>query len=345
MNKDLQHWLGSNRPPRVQITYDVETLNSTVQAEIPFVVGIMGDFAADSTTLPSMADRTFTAIDRDNFKTVMQGLAPSLRLTTGMAAYKVVRTPEGPGVQVDPNADPFAPALSFSKVEDFAPPSIIKQVPTLQALMTTRQNLHDLLSRLDTNPGLESSLVPPAAPVAPPAFALASSNLDKANAALGTTAGGTLKDFNDAATDVLAAETAGSTNFVAATAAQSAVAEAVGDTSKGWMKAYTDFGTAYTAYAGPPAVAAKAPALATAAQAASGALTDLVTALQNGTSLLTQITARYGDDPSTETTAQTAAAGASAKAATSVGTFVPAAWTASLYLGSALFLTPPTPGS
>jgi type VI secretion system protein ImpB len=342
MNKDLQHWLGSNRPPRVQITYDVETLNSTVQAEIPFVVGIMGDFAGD-TTLLSMADRTFTAIDRDSFKTVMQGLAPSLQLT-GMSEYKVVRKPGGPGVQTDPApADQFAPALSFCSVEDFAPPSIIKQVPYLQDLMTTRQNLHDLLSRLDTNPGLESSLIPPAAPVAPPAFALASSNLDKANAALGTTAAGTLKDFNDAVTDVLAVETTGA-NHDAVTAAQSAVTEAVGDTSKGWVKAHTDFGTAYTAYAGPPAVAAKAPAVATAAQAASSALTDLVTALQNGANLLTQITARYGDDPS-ETSAQTAAVTASTKAATSVGTFVLAAWTASLYLGSALFLTPPTPGS
>ncbi|HEU0301817.1 MAG TPA: type VI secretion system contractile sheath small subunit, partial [Longimicrobium sp.] len=159
MINEMQHWLGSNRPPRVQITYDVETLGSTVQAQIPFVVGIIGDFAGGDRPASNMADRAFIDIDRDNFKTVMQGLAPSLQLTATTEfepkyEYVPVRTPEGPGVQA--GTVQFAPALTFNSVDDFAPPSIIRQVPDLQALMTTRQNLSDLAAKLGTSPSLEA---------------------------------------------------------------------------------------------------------------------------------------------------------------------------------------------
>ena len=37
------------RKPRVHITYDVETDGAVLEKELPFVVGVMGDFTGDST--------------------------------------------------------------------------------------------------------------------------------------------------------------------------------------------------------------------------------------------------------------------------------------------------------
>ena len=37
------------RKPRVHITYDVETEGATVVKELPFVVGVLGDFSGDPT--------------------------------------------------------------------------------------------------------------------------------------------------------------------------------------------------------------------------------------------------------------------------------------------------------
>ena len=89
MGESIQKRLGRVRPPRVQITYDVEVGDAIVKKELPFVMGIMADLAGDRTVredlgLPPLAEyklRTFAAVDRDNFDDIMKTVAPALKLS------------------------------------------------------------------------------------------------------------------------------------------------------------------------------------------------------------------------------------------------------------------------
>jgi type VI secretion system protein ImpB len=129
----------------VHITYDVETEGAEIQRELPFVVGIMGDFSGDPTTaLKPLQDRKFTQIDRDNFNDVMANMAPGLKL-------KVDNTLAADGTQM-------AVDLKFSSMDDFDPVNVVKQVPALAALLETRQKLRDLMSKADRSQELETLL-------------------------------------------------------------------------------------------------------------------------------------------------------------------------------------------
>src|SRR5213082_1799239 len=69
------------RKPRVHITYEVETEGAQVVKELPFVVGVLGDFSGQPTEpLKPLKDRKFIQIDRDNFSDVMARMAPGLNL-------------------------------------------------------------------------------------------------------------------------------------------------------------------------------------------------------------------------------------------------------------------------
>ena len=89
MGESIQKRLGRVRPPRVQITYDVEVGDAIVKKELPFVMGIMADLAGDRTVredlgLPPLPDyklRAFAAVDRDNFDDIMKTVVPALRLS------------------------------------------------------------------------------------------------------------------------------------------------------------------------------------------------------------------------------------------------------------------------
>lgn len=133
------------RKPRVHITYEVETEGAQIQRELPFVVGVMGDFSGDPTQpLRPLTERKFTQIDRDNFDDVMARMAPGLKL-------KVDNTLAGDGSQM-------AVDLKFSKMEDFEPARVAAQVPALQALIETRNKLRDLMSKVDRSEELEGLL-------------------------------------------------------------------------------------------------------------------------------------------------------------------------------------------
>lgn len=133
------------RKPRVHITYDVETEGASVTKELPFVVGVMGDFSGDPTTpLKSLKERKFVQIDRDNFNSVMSRLTPGLNL-------KVDNTLADDGSQMAVN-------LKFSSMDDFEPENIVSQVEPLQKLKDTRDKLRDLMSKADLSEDLEGVL-------------------------------------------------------------------------------------------------------------------------------------------------------------------------------------------
>jgi len=133
------------RKPRVHITYDVETEGAAIERELPFIVGVMGDFAGDpSEPLKPLAERKFTQIDRDNFNDVMARIAPGLNM-------KVENTLAGDGSEMGVN-------LKFRHMDDFEPAKIAEQVPALKALMETRSKLRDLMSKVDNSDKLEELL-------------------------------------------------------------------------------------------------------------------------------------------------------------------------------------------
>ena len=80
--ESLQQKIDRVRPPRVQITYDVEVGGAIELKELPFVVGVMGDFVGKSEEpLPAFKNRKFVEIDPDNFNQVLSGMAPRLAYT------------------------------------------------------------------------------------------------------------------------------------------------------------------------------------------------------------------------------------------------------------------------
>jgi type VI secretion system protein ImpB len=82
------------RKPRVHITYEVETEGAAVVRELPFVVGVMGDFSGNpSEPLKPLKDRKFVQIDRDNFNDVMARMTPG-------AKFKVDNTLANDGSQI-----------------------------------------------------------------------------------------------------------------------------------------------------------------------------------------------------------------------------------------------------
>ena len=145
MPESVHGKLSRVRKPRVHITYDVETEGATVVKELPFVVGVMGDFSGNPTEpLKPLKDRKFVSIDRDSFDEVMKRMTPGVEM-------KVENTLAGDGSEM-------AVKLKFSSMEDFEPAKIVEQVEPLRKLLDTRNRLRELLSAVDRADGLESEL-------------------------------------------------------------------------------------------------------------------------------------------------------------------------------------------
>jgi type VI secretion system protein ImpB len=137
--------LGRVRKPRVHISYEVETEGAAVVRELPFVMGVLGDFAGDPTEpLKPLAERKFVQIDRDNFNDVMGKIAPGLNL-------KVDNTLAGDGSQMGVQ-------LKFKGIEDFEPQNVAQQIPAVKAMLDTRAKLRDLMSKVDRSDELEALL-------------------------------------------------------------------------------------------------------------------------------------------------------------------------------------------
>ena len=143
--QSVQKRLQTVRPPRVQLTYDVELGDAVEQKELPFVMGVLGDYCGQTEReQPKLRDRKFVNIDLDNFDDVMEGLAPR-------AAFRAPNrlTEAGGELAVD---------LTFEKFEDFRPESVVQQVEPLRKLLEARTKLADLRNKLAGNEKLEDLL-------------------------------------------------------------------------------------------------------------------------------------------------------------------------------------------
>jgi len=133
------------RPPRVHITYEVETGGALVLKELPFVLGVLSDLSGQpKDPLAKLKDRKFEDIDRDNFNDVLKRMKPRL-------ALRVDNTLKDDGSEL-------AVELNFQKLDDFRPENVVRQVEPLNKLLDVRNQLKDLLGRMEGNDRLEELL-------------------------------------------------------------------------------------------------------------------------------------------------------------------------------------------
>lgn len=143
--ESTQKKLSRVRPPRVQITYDVEIGDAIETKELPFVLGVLGEYSGSpKTPLPKMKERKFVEIDRDNFDEVLKGMAPRLNLRV---ENRLKNDDTKLGVE-----------LEFSRLEEFDPQRVVSQVEPLKELLDIRTRLADLRNKVTSNDKLEELL-------------------------------------------------------------------------------------------------------------------------------------------------------------------------------------------
>ena len=143
-----QHKLDRVRPPRVHVTYDVEVGDAIEIKELPFVMGVLGDFTGQPTEpLPRLKDRKFVEVNPDNFDSVLEGMKPHLAFSV---ENKLSEDPNAPQLKVD---------LHFRSLEDFEPDKVARQVKPLRELLDLRTRLSDLRGSLQGNDKLEEVLL------------------------------------------------------------------------------------------------------------------------------------------------------------------------------------------
>lgn len=148
MTDSYQQRLQRVRPPRVQLTYEVDTGDAIEERELPFVLGVMGDFRGhipSTEAVPKLTDegRAFVNVDRDSLDHVLQGLKPRLN----------IKVPNRLSAEA---GEELGVSLSFQSMEDFEPLGLAHQVSPLKRLLEIRGHLSELLARLEGNdPALE----------------------------------------------------------------------------------------------------------------------------------------------------------------------------------------------
>ena len=147
IRESTQHKLDRVRPPRVQITYDVEIGDAIELKELPFVLGVLGDFTGQPTEpLARLKDRKFVEVNPDNFDQVLESMKPHL-------AFSVENK-----LSEDPNAGNIKVDLHFKSMDDFAPENVARQVKPLRELLELRTRLMDLRGSLQGNDKLDELL-------------------------------------------------------------------------------------------------------------------------------------------------------------------------------------------
>lgn len=130
---------------RVNIFYEIETLGSTVKKVLPFKAGVIANLSGNKPKpdAPRLEKRQFVDINAERFDKVLKGISPELE-------FRVPDTLQNKGE--------MGVQLKFSKMEDFDPVQVMKQVEPLRILLEKRQYLASLLAKASSNPQLATQL-------------------------------------------------------------------------------------------------------------------------------------------------------------------------------------------
>ena len=146
--ESVQKKLQRVRPPRVQVTYDVEIGDAIQLKELPFVLGVLGDFTGmPAEQLARLKDRRFVEVTGDNFDSVLESMKPHVAFSVD---NKLSEDSDAAQLKVD---------LHFKSLEDFEPEQVARQVRPLRELLDLRAKLNDLRGNLQTNEKLDELLV------------------------------------------------------------------------------------------------------------------------------------------------------------------------------------------
>jgi len=147
MPESVHRKLERVRPPRVHISYEVETGGAIEMKELPFVMGVLGDFSGQPTEpLAKLKDRKFVEVTPDNFDEVLKSMKPHLSFSVDNM------------LSDEPDAGKLGVDLKFESLDDFSPDAVAQQVEPLRKLLDLRQQLADLRGSLQGNDKLEEIL-------------------------------------------------------------------------------------------------------------------------------------------------------------------------------------------
>jgi type VI secretion system protein ImpB len=147
MADSTQKKLERVRPPRIQISYEVETGGAIEMKELPFLMGVLGDFSGNpAEPLARLKDRKFVEITPDNFDDTLASMKPRLQFTVENKLSE------------DADAPKLAVELDFRSMDDFSPDAVAKQVKPLRELLDLRTELANLRANLQTNEKLDEVL-------------------------------------------------------------------------------------------------------------------------------------------------------------------------------------------
>ena len=140
-----QHRVGRVRPPRVQITYDVEDGGASAARELPLVAGVVSSLSGDSDDPVEYAQRQFVEVEQGGVDSLMKRIGPTLKFTV-------------PNEITGTEGSELAADLSFESIDDFSPLGVASQLPETAKLLEARQRLADLYGKVESNERLDGIL-------------------------------------------------------------------------------------------------------------------------------------------------------------------------------------------
>ena len=145
MAESSQDRVGSVRPPRVDIRYEVEEGGATASRELPLVAGILADLSGDANDPVEYRRREFIEIQPGGVDPLMRRLEPELRLSVAD------RLSEEPDREIGLE-------LRFRSMDDFSPVGLAAQIPQTAKLLEHRRALADLYGKIESNERLDGIL-------------------------------------------------------------------------------------------------------------------------------------------------------------------------------------------
>jgi len=111
-------------------------------------MGVLADLSGNASQVakPDMNERKFLDIDMDNFDKRMAAIEPAVSMKVGNKL--------GP----DEGGEKLSVNLKFTKMDDFSPAAIARQVPAMAKLLQAREQLANLLKYMDGKVGAEDTL-------------------------------------------------------------------------------------------------------------------------------------------------------------------------------------------
>ena len=145
MSESIQKVLTRRRPPRVKITYDVETGGAIEKKELPFIVGIFSDLSGPNPMAekPALKERAMVEIDAETFDAVMASYSPGVKFK-----YQLLDASGQAG-------DEKTGTLGFNKLDHFAPLQVVKRFTPLNDIYVKRGHIRDVQARVESHDGME----------------------------------------------------------------------------------------------------------------------------------------------------------------------------------------------